>query len=49
MIKILISHHNNLKHYFEAFGEARRIQRPSKNSPKNKNENYLLKWRKLNF
>jgi len=27
MIKILTSHRNNLEHYFEAFGEARRIQK----------------------
>jgi len=27
MIKISTSHYNNLEHYFEAFGEARRIQK----------------------
>jgi len=27
MIKIPISHYDNLEHYFEAFGEDRRIQK----------------------
>jgi len=27
MIKIPTNHYNNLEHYFEAFGEVRRIQK----------------------